>query len=135
MALTLSQARRMVDACVARAEAMGLRQAIAIVDQAGNLITLDRMDGTRLLREQFAVGKAFAAVLFGRPTSDSAKLLETNPQLYHGALNMFRQRIYLVQGGFPIVVDGEIVGGIGVSGATGEQDAEVAQAGLRALGS
>ena len=133
MALTLRQARRMVDACVEKAEAMGVRQSIAIVDPAGNLIALDRMDGTGLQRQQFAQGKAFVAVFYRRSSREAAQTLETNPQAFHSALSMFPGRMFLVAGGFPITLDGELVGGIGVSGATAEQDEEVAQAGLATL--
>jgi uncharacterized protein GlcG (DUF336 family) len=131
--LTLRQARQIVDACVEHATKLGVQQSIVIVDPAGNPITMDTMDGTRLLRSQFAQGKAFAAVFYRRATAESAKMIESNPGLYHGALGMFPGKMFLVQGGFPIIVNGELVGGIGVSGATGEQDEEVAQAGLRTL--
>ena len=133
MALTLRQARQIVDAGVAKAEALGVHQAIAIVDAAGHLLTLDRMDGTNLLRERFAQGKAFAAVFYRRPTRDAGSMQETNPQLYFGALGMFPGEMFIVPGGFPIMVDGQLVGGIGVSSGSGEQDEEVAQAGLATL--
>lgn len=133
MPLTLSQARRITDACIAKAQEMGITQAVAIVDPAGDLVTLDRMDGLKLGREEFARGKAFAAVFYRRSTRDSVKLLETSPDQYHSALAMFPGRFFIVPGGFPIVADGELLGGLGVSGATGEQDEIVAQAGLAAL--
>ena len=133
MPLTLRQARQISDACVARAAEMGIVQAIAICDAAGDLITLDRMDGVKLGREEFARGKAFASVFYRRSTRESAKLQQTSPEQYHGALAMFPGRFFIVPGGFPIMIDGEMVGGLGVSGATGEQDEVVAQAGLAAL--
>lgn len=134
MSLTLEQARRIVDACVSKARELGVAQAIAVVDPAGDVITLDRMDGVRLGREEFARGKAFAAVFYRRPTKESVKLLETAPDQYHSGLAMFPGRMFIVRGGFPILVGGEMVGGLGVSGATGEQDEIVAEAGLAALG-
>ena len=134
MALTLLQARQVVEACIEKAKSLGVFQGIAVVDEAGNLITIDRMDGTGLLRDQFAQAKAFTAVFFRQSTRQSAKFLEINPQLFHGAQSVFPGRLFLVPGGFPIVMGGKVVGGLGVSGATGEQDEEVAQAGLRVLG-
>jgi len=133
MPLTLRQARRMVDACVAKATELGISQAIAVVDAAGNVISLDRMDGVKLGREEFARGKAFAAVFYRRPTKDSVKLLETSPDQYYSGLAMFPGKMFIVRGGFPIEVNGELVGGLGVSGATGEQDEIVAQVGLATL--
>src|SRR5688572_10644178 len=134
MPLTLQQARQIVDACIARATEMGISQAVAVVDAAGDVITLDRMDGVKLGREEFARGKAFAAVFYRRPTKDSVKMLETSPDQYYSGLAMFPGRMFIVRGGFPIERNGELVGGLGVSGATGEQDEEVAQAGLATLG-
>lgn len=133
MPLTLSQARRITDACVAKAQELGVAQAVAVVDPAGDLITLDRMDGLKLGREEFARGKAFASVFYRRSTRESAKMVETAPDQYHSALSMFPGRFFIVPGGFPIMVGGELVGGLGVSGATGEQDEIAAQAGLAAL--
>jgi uncharacterized protein GlcG (DUF336 family) len=133
MPLTLRQARQIVDACVARATELGVSQAIAVVDPAGDVITLDRMDGVRLGREEFARGKAFAAVFYRRPTKESVKLLESAPDQYHSGLAMFPGRMFIVRGGFPIMIGGELVGGLGVSGATGEQDEIVAEAGLATL--
>lgn len=134
MPLTHEDARRIADACLAKAQELGIAQAIAICDPAGDLITLDRMDGLRLGREEFARGKAFAAVFYRRSTAESAKLRESAPDQYFGALSMFPGRFFIVRGGLPILQDGVMVGGIGVSGATGEQDEVVAQAGLAALG-
>jgi uncharacterized protein GlcG (DUF336 family) len=134
MPMTLRQARQIVDACVSKATELGISQAVAVVDAAGDVITLDRMDGVKLGREEFARGKAFAAVFYRRPTKDSVKMLETSPDQYYSGLAMFPGKMFIVRGGFPIEVDGELVGGLGVSGATGEQDEIVAQAGLATLG-
>jgi uncharacterized protein GlcG (DUF336 family) len=134
MSLTLQQARRIVDACISKATELGISQAVAVVDAAGDVITLDRMDGVKLGREEFARGKAFAAVFYRRPTKDSVKMLETAPDQYYSGLAMFPGRMFIVRGGFPIEVGGELAGGLGVSGATGEQDEVVAMAGLATLG-
>jgi uncharacterized protein GlcG (DUF336 family) len=134
MSLTLQQARKIVDACISKATELDISQAVAVVDAAGDVITLDRMDGVKLGREEFARGKAFAAVFYRRPTKDSVKMLETSPDQYYSGLAMFPGRMFIVRGGFPIEVGGELVGGLGVSGATGEQDEIVAMAGLATLG-
>lgn len=133
MPLTHQQARRIADACLAKAQELGIAQAIAIVDPAGDLVALDRMDGVKLGREEFARGKAFASVFYRRSTRESAKLQQTSPEQYHGALAMFPGRFFIVPGGFPILIGEEMVGGLGVSGATAEQDEVVAQAGLAAI--
>ena len=134
MSLTLQQARKIVDACISKATELDISQAVAVVDAAGDVITLDRMDGVKLGREEFARGKAFAAVFYRRPTKDSVKMLETSPDQYYSGLAMFPGRMFIVRGGFPIEVDGQLVGGLGVSGATGEQDEIEAMAGLATLG-
>jgi uncharacterized protein GlcG (DUF336 family) len=133
MPLTLQEARVIIDAGVAKARELDQRPALAVVDTAGHVISLDRMDGAFLHRDQFAIGKAFAAVLLRAPTAETLKMRETRPHGYDSALNMFPGRIYLVPGGVPITVGGEIVGAVGVAGCTGGgNDEVVAEAGIAA---
>jgi uncharacterized protein GlcG (DUF336 family) len=101
---------------------------IAILDDGGNLIYLQRMDGTQIGSVDVAVAKAKTAVLFKRPSkalSDAVASGRTAMMTLPGAL--------AVEGGVPIVSEGEIVGSIGVSGVTSEQDGMIAQAGVDAL--
>ncbi len=132
MPLTLQEARVIIDAAVARARELDQRVAVAVVDEAGQVISVDKMDGTSLLRDRFATGKAFAAVLLRRPTVESVELRESRPELYNGALHMFPGQIYLVPGGVPLEADGRIVGGVGVAGGASGVDDKCAEAGIAA---
>src|SRR3972149_1485418 len=76
-------------------------------DRAAQGIPVDRMDGVKLGREEFARGKAFAAVFYRRSTRESAKLQQTSPDQFHGALAMFPGRFFIVPGGFPIMAGRE----------------------------
>jgi uncharacterized protein GlcG (DUF336 family) len=112
----------------AEAEAIKVRAAmvIAIVDSGGNIVMLQRMDNASLGSVRVAVGKAKTAVNFRQPTKNFNDRLPTTPHLLTlgGAT--------LIEGGIPIVIEGKIVGAIGVSGAAANVDAQVAQAGVDA---
>lgn len=126
--LTYEGARRALDAAIAAAEAMGAPQDIAIVDASGHLLAFARMDGARTLSIKTSQAKAITAANFGAatgnlPTHREMKLaMATDGQLTN------------LEGGLPIIFDGECVGAIGVGSGTPEQDVEVARAGLRAIG-
>jgi uncharacterized protein GlcG (DUF336 family) len=132
MPLSLQEARALIDAGIRKAQEMNQRVAIAVVDEAGHVISLDKMDGTSLLRDRFATGKAFAAVLLRRPTVETVTMREERPELYNGALHMFPGQIYLVPGGVPLEADGRIVGGVGVAGGAAGVDDKCAEAGIAA---
>jgi glc operon protein GlcG len=127
-ALTLEGARRAMAAAEAEAERNNWTVAIAIVDASGELIMFARRDGTQLASVEVAIGKARTAVRFRRPTR---ALDET---LSGGRLALLAiEGLMPIEGGVPITVDGEIVGAIGVSGVTAQQDAAVAEAGVSAI--
>src|SRR5262245_22439257 len=132
MSLTLSEARTIIDAGVARARELNQRAAISVVDEAGQVISLDRMDGVALHRDRFATGKALAAVVMRQATVESVKLRETQPERYFGVLGMFPGEIYLVAGGVPIMHEGRLVGAVGVAGGASGMDDEIAAAGIAA---
>jgi uncharacterized protein GlcG (DUF336 family) len=121
-----------IDAGIARARELDQRVAVAVVDEAGNPISMDKMEGAPLLRDRFAIGKALGAVLLRRPTVETVKLREERPELYNGALNMFPGQIYLVPGGVPLMDDGRIIGAVGVAGGAAGVDDKVAEAGIAA---
>jgi uncharacterized protein GlcG (DUF336 family) len=108
------------------AEEYGLSVSVAVVDQGGNLLALTRMDGAKTPSARVAELKAWTAALFQRATGDYQE--STAPQGGAFALwNAFPGRMVPVPGGVPIWVNGTCVGGIGVSGGTGEQDAMIAE--------
>src|SRR5580693_8911944 len=126
--LTLAAAQHIAEAARAEAVKNGWKLVICIVDDGGHLIYLERMDGAQLGSVQIAQDKARSAVLFKRPS----KALEEAVAAGRTVVMKLTGAIP-VEGGIPILVDGQIVGGIGVSGATSPQDGQVAAAGLAAL--
>jgi uncharacterized protein GlcG (DUF336 family) len=104
--------------------------AIAVTDPAGNLVLFEKMDGTQTGSINIAIGKARSAAQFKRPTKVFQDLLAKGDNFTY-LLGL--EGAVPVQGGIPIVVNNQIVGAIGVSGGTGDQDTEVAVAGLAAL--
>lgn len=128
MALTLEQAEKMIEGARRKAEELGIAVSIAVVDAAGHLIALRRMDGARVTTPDMAQGKAFAAAIVQRP---SAELMQM--PFYSSGPEVAGGRIVPFPGGIPIREGDQIIGGIGVGGGTGEQDVQCAQAGLAQL--
>lgn len=127
--LTADGARRVIAAAVAQARRLNTTGVIAVVDNGGNLMALERIDNTFAAGAHISEGKARTAVLFQRPTKVFEDIIR-NGRTPMIALNDFTP----LQGGIPIVVDGEIVGGVGVSGAaSAQQDEELAMAGAAAF--
>ncbi|AJR26778.1 hypothetical protein TZ53_23435 (plasmid) [Sphingobium sp. YBL2] len=124
--------RGMLDAAILYAEETGMRVNVAIVDVAGNLAGFLRMPGSFLVSSDLAIDKAWAAASFGIPTRTLSATLEGEPRAVREGL-LRRPRVTEVPGGLPIRVDGVLVGGIGVSGASHEQDERCANAGLAIL--
>ena len=131
-ALTLEEARVIVEAAKAVVKAENGRAAIAVVDFNGNLISLDSMDGTSGFWVKFAIGKAIGAVTLQQSTAESADQLKTNPQRFHSALSLMEGQIILIPGGFPLIVDNVIVGAVGSAGHRGDGDVRAVQAGITA---
>ena len=126
--LTLEAAKRIMEAADAEAARNNWNVVIAIVDAGGELIMLHRRDGTQAGSVDIARGKARTAVRFQRPT----KALED--QVVGGrTVWLAVEGVTPMEGGIPIVVDGRVIGGVGVSGVMSSQDAQVAQAGVNAL--
>lgn len=130
-AVTLEQARSMMVAAEAEARRNKWDVAIAIVDSAAKLVAFQKIDGTQHASVDIAIGKAITAVNFRRPT----KALEDAIAGGGAGLRLLAlPDLTPLEGGMLIVIDGKIAGGIGVSGVTSQQDAQVARAGLEAIG-
>ena len=125
--LSIAGAMRLLNAALAKATEMGVPECISIVDSGGNLLAYARMDGAFALSFESSLMKAMTAASYGAPTGDIAAGIDLKL-----AIATQGKRINL-PGGLPIVIDGHIVGGIGVGSGTGEQDREVAAAALKAL--
>lgn len=134
--LELADAKLMIEAAKRKAEEIGVKETIAVVDDGGHLIALERMDGARITGPEIAVAKAFTAAghkrsthLFNAPPHGPA--LPGNEAF--GIQHMFPGKFAVFVGGFPVVVNGEVIGGVGISGGNGEQDTAVGLAALAAL--
>ena len=125
-------AKRLIEAGEAAARELGVPMVIAIVDESGILKAYSRMDGAALLSVGIAQDKAYTSVSFGIATHEWFEFVKNDPPLLHGIVKT--PRLVVFGGGYPIKIDGAIVGGIGVSGGHYEQDMKVAQAALAALG-
>ncbi len=135
--LTLSGARVLISAAQEKANLLKLKVNIAVVDDGGHLIAFERMDGARPASGYTAITKATSAATFrqnsgplpaGAPLPDP--LLNLSLQM---AASASGGKITSLYGGVPVVVDGQVIGAIGVGGGTGEQDTQVATAGVAAL--
>lgn len=126
--LTHAGALAALNACVAKAEQMGVPQCIAVVDASGVLLAFVRMDGARFLSNDSAIAKAVSAASTRMPTSRLPADMEMKLAMATAG------KLTNLKGGVPIVFDGECIGGIGVGSGTGSQDLEVARAGLAAIG-
>ena len=126
----LESAKKAAAAAAAEARKNNWTMAFAVTDPNGELVYLEKMDGTQTGSVSVAIGKARSAALFKRPT----KVFQDIVAGGGGGLRILAlQGAVPIDGGFPIVMDGKIVGAIGASGAAGDQDAQCAKAGADAL--
>jgi uncharacterized protein GlcG (DUF336 family) len=131
--ITTASALEAAEAARAHARDLGITISAAVVDRGGAILALVRDNGAPHQTAGVAEDKALTAASFGAPTGAFGKALhDMGPVVFHGLLE--RPRMAAFGGGLPIVVDGERVGGIGVSGGTAEEDELCARAGLEALG-
>jgi uncharacterized protein GlcG (DUF336 family) len=134
--LELEEAKLLIEAAKKKSEEINVLETIAIVDDGGNLIALERMNGARITGPEISIAKAYTASGHKRSThlfnkEPNGPALPGNEAF--GIQQMLPGKFAIFVGGFPIVVNGEVVGGIGVSGGNGEQDTEVGTAALEAL--
>lgn len=134
--LHLAGAEVLLEAAKARGSAMGLKLNIAIVDDGGHLLAFARMDGARPASGYTATTKAVAAATFRQPTGPLPAGGEPDLLLNLSLQNAAQAsggKVTSLKGGVPVVIDGQVVGAIGIGGGTGEQDQEVARAAIEAL--
>jgi glc operon protein GlcG len=127
--LTLDDCKKMIAACEAEARRNKWEVVIAILDDGGHLLMLERMDGATPANAEIAVQKGRSAAVSRRST----KMWED--RIRDGRLSMLKMPVLPVQGGIPVMYQGECVGGIGVSGVQSHEDEQIAQAGANALAS
>jgi glc operon protein GlcG len=126
--LTSVDVKKMLAACIAEAERNKWNVAVAIVDDAGLLLGFERMDGAPSIASTAAPDKARTAALTGQPTKSWEDRVKERPAFVTFGVGL------LIQGGLPLIHDGECVGAIGVSGVSSAQDEQIARAGVAALG-
>src|SRR5256886_16325632 len=127
-ALTLDGAKKMAAAAEAEATKNSWRVVIAIVDDGGHLLYLQRTDETQIGSIDIAIGKATTSVALKRPSKAVEDIIAGGRNAFLGV-----KGITPLQGGLPIMVDNKLVGAIGVSGVTSQQDEQIAKVGLEAL--
>jgi uncharacterized protein GlcG (DUF336 family) len=130
--VTLSSAQAVVDAAVAKADEIGVPMNIAVVDEGNNLTAFARMDGAWLGSIDIAQNKAYTARSFDMSTKDLAPLAQPNQPLY-GIEASNAGQLIVFAGGIPLQNGDDVVGAIGVSGGSVEEDHEVAEAGVAAF--
>src|ERR1700735_1306726 len=130
--IKLQDAKRVIEAAEAKAAEIGQPMNIAVADAGGNLIAHVRMDGAWIGSIDISIKKAFTARAFDISTKDLAEHSQSGGQFF-GIHASNEGRIMIFAGGIPLKHDGKVVGAIGVSGGSGEQDHAVAEAGAKAF--
>ena len=131
-ALTLADARTIIYAAEKKADEIGQPMNIAVVDAGGNLVSHVRQDGAWIGSIDISISKAWTSKAFDIQTKDLGDNAQPTQQFY-GIHTTDGGKVAIFAGGVPLVGDGVVVGGLGVSGGSGEQDQSVALAGLAAL--
>jgi uncharacterized protein GlcG (DUF336 family) len=130
LSINLETAKKVAASAIAEARKNNWTMAVAITDTGGNLIYFEKMDGTQTGSVRVAIGKSRSAVLFKRPT----KALQDTVAAGGEGIRMLRlEGAVPIEGGLPLLMDGKIVGAIGVSGGTSQQDGVAAKAGADTL--
>ena len=130
--LSHTEAQVMLAAAERKATETGVPQCIAVADESGNLLAFSRMDGGKISSIRIAIDKAYTAAAAKNPTEHYNKLCQPGQPTF-GIHVTNEGHFCIIGGGLPVVVDGQVVGGIGVSSGTPAQDIAVAQAGVDAV--
>ncbi|OIQ73313.1 hypothetical protein GALL_450510 [mine drainage metagenome] len=133
MHVTYEQAEKMIDAAIAKAKETGVPSCVAVVDSGANLKAFRRMDDAWVGSIDVAIKKAKTACLFAMPSGDLGKLSQPGKPLY--SIEHSNEGLITFPGGLPVVDElGVLIGAIGVSGGTVDNDHKVAQAGIKLVG-
>jgi len=130
--LDIADARVLIAGAAEKAREIGVPMCIAITDESGNLIAFERMDGGKVTSTTIAIDKAFTAAGAKKATHEYGAASQPGAPAY-GIASAIGGRLMVVGGGLPVIVNGEVVGGIGISSGTPAQDREVAEAGIAAF--
>lgn len=130
--LDIEDARVLIAGAAEKSREIGVPMCIAVTDESGQLIAFERMDGGKVTSTTIAIDKAFTAAGAKRATHEYGAVSQPGKPAY-GINSAIGGRLMVVGGGLPVVVDGQVVGGIGISSGTPDQDLSCAQAGIDAL--
>ena len=122
-----AEAQKALGAAWASAEKINVKLSCAVVDSRGDLVALGRMDGARFVTTYVARGKALTSAVFGRPSGDMGQFATS--QFFQNVNTAAQGRLYPIQGAVPIMENNQLLGAIGCSGATAQQDEDAAKAG------
>jgi uncharacterized protein GlcG (DUF336 family) len=128
--MSLADARTLIQGAAQRAEEIGVPMCIAVADESGNLIAFERMDGAKVLSIEIARDKAMVAAAQRKSTADYNRAVQAEGSLTFGIHTAIGGRFSIVGGGLPVTVDGQVVGAVGCSSGTPDQDGDCAQAGI-----
>ena len=131
--ITLEEAQRILSAAEEKARQMGQPMNVAVMDAGRNLVAFHRMDGAWVASTDIAIDKAFTSAGRGLATRKIGEMAQPGQPLF-GINTTNGGRIVIFAGGVPLMRDGEVIGAVGVSGGTVDEDEEVAEAGVAALG-
>lgn len=129
--ISLELSNKLLEAAVEKGKDLGMPFSIAIVDKVGNLKAFSSMDGATVLTLEIAQNKAFSAAAYNRATHEWYDRLKNDPPLLHGLVHT--ERLVIFGGGYPITVNGELIGGIGVSGGHYTHDMQICEAALEVV--
>ena len=130
--ITWEAARLVLEVAAAHAQSLGVPVCIAVADRAGHLVAFARLGGAPLLSAQLAQDKAYSVAAFGGvPTHDWWNMIRDEPPLLHGIVKT--DRLIVFGGGVPVRADGALIGAVGVSGGSAQQDQAVAEAGAAVI--
>lgn len=128
MTLTLSSAEEYIRRAKSKAQELGIHMSFAVVDDTGNLVASVRMDGALWLTIDIARGKAYTAMAFRRPSKAVAERFKDRPAFLNSIVALAPGKLVPGAGGIPIEKDSEIIGAIGASGGTPDEDEMCVQA-------
>lgn len=129
--ISLELSTKLLEAAAEKGKELGMPFSISIVDRVGNLKAFSAMDNAPVLSLDIAQNKAFSAATYNRATHEWYDRLKDDPPLLHGLVHT--ERLVIFGGGYPIKIDGELIGGIGVSGGHYTHDMQVCEAALEVV--
>src|SRR5215472_14087900 len=128
--ISLAEARVIMAGAIAAAVEKNARIGVVVLDATGEMLAAEHMDGAPGRNIMFAQGKAFGSVMYRTTSRALSEVYKSRPDRYFGIMDTYGNKIYMVEGGFPLVVDGKLVGAVGVAGSN--MDELYAQAGIAA---